>query len=109
MTEEMRRLESELTEESHARIRAYARGLLDLITLNELREAREMTHATLMKTLQLGPSEASQIEYRTDLYFRTFAGYVEAQGGQLEICAVFPHGTIKIDQFSDLAKMSANQ
>jgi hypothetical protein len=104
MTEEMRRLESELTEESHARIQAYARGLLDLITLHGLRDARETTHATLMKTLQLSPSETSQIEYRTDLYFRTFAGCVEAQGGQLEISAVFPHGTIKIDQFSDLAR-----
>jgi hypothetical protein len=37
------------------------------------------------------------------LYFRTFAGYIEAQGGRPEIDAVFPHGTVKIGRFSDLA------
>ena len=37
------------------------------------------------------------------MYVSTLASYVKAMGGELEICAVFPEGKVKITQFEDLA------
>ncbi len=37
------------------------------------------------------------------MYVSTLASYVRAMGGELEICAVFPDGKVKISQFEDIA------
>ena len=37
------------------------------------------------------------------MYVSTLASYVKAMGGELEICAVFPDGKVKISQFEDIA------
>jgi len=37
------------------------------------------------------------------MYVSTLASYVKAMGGQLEICAVFPDGKVKLNQFEDIA------
>jgi hypothetical protein len=39
---------------------------------------------------------------RTDIYVSTLRSFVQAMGG-VEIRAIFPDGTVKIDQFSALA------
>jgi hypothetical protein len=45
----------------------------------------------------------SKMEKRTDMYVSTLRSFVQAMGGELEIRAIFPDGTVKIDQFSALA------
>ena len=37
------------------------------------------------------------------MYVSTLASYVKAMGGELEVCAVFPDGKVKIRQFEDLS------
>jgi len=37
------------------------------------------------------------------MYVSTLASYIKAMGGELEICAVFPDGKVKINQFEDIA------
>ncbi len=36
------------------------------------------------------------------MYVSTLASYIKATGGELEICAVFPDGKVKINHFEDL-------
>jgi hypothetical protein len=43
------------------------------------------------------------MERRTDMYVSTLRSFVQAMGGELEIRAVFPEGTVRIDQFATLA------
>jgi hypothetical protein len=37
------------------------------------------------------------------MYVSTLASYVQAMGGQLEICAVFPDGKVRINHFEEIA------
>jgi len=79
------------------------RRIVEEMPLEELRAARELTQTSLAKILDVGQSEVSKIEKRTDMYVSTLASYVKAMGGELEICAVFPDGKVKINQFEDIA------
>jgi DNA-binding XRE family transcriptional regulator len=79
------------------------RRIVEEMPLEELRAARELTQTSLAKILDVGQSEVSKIEKRTDMYVSTLASYVKAMGGELEICAVFPDGKVKISQFEDIA------
>ena len=103
-----RELEFQLTEESWGRIRAFADALLNVIMLDELREARRMAHTKLMDTLQIGRSEVSRIEHRTDLYINALDTYLKDQDALLEIWAVFPHGRIRINRLADFAECSSS-
>src|SRR5271157_2776591 len=84
-----------------ARTRAEARGavLIEEYALHELREARSMTQARLAEILGKDQSVISRIEKRTDMYVSTLAEFIRAMGGELEIRAVFPEGSVKIGKF----------
>ena len=43
----------------------------------------------------------SKIERRADLYVSTLARFIEAMGGELEIRAVFPEGSIRLKRFGE--------
>jgi ribosome-binding protein aMBF1 (putative translation factor) len=88
-----------------ARSRAEARAtkLIAEYALHELREARSMTQARLAEILGKDQSVISRIEKRTDMYVSTLAEFIRAMGGELEIRAVFPEGSVKIGKFGDIA------
>jgi DNA-binding XRE family transcriptional regulator len=85
-----------------------AEEILREMPLEELRAARAMTQTALAKILDVGQSEVSKIERRADMYVSTLASYVSAMGGELEICAVFPDGRVKINQFEELGQTARN-
>ena len=99
----MARKFQELVDKMSPESRARTKELLENMALDELRAARELTQVTLAKLLNVSQSEVSKIENRADMYVSTLASYVKAMGGQLEICAVFPDGKVKITQFEELA------
>jgi len=103
MARKFQELLDKMPPERRARIKAMSDQLLREMPLEELRAARELTQTSLAKILDVGQSEVSKIEKRTDMYVSTLASYVKAMGGELEICAVFPEGKVKISQFEDLA------
>jgi len=103
MARKFTELEEKMSPESRDRVKARAKELLQAMALDELRAAREMTQIALAKILEVGQSEVSKIENRADMYVSTLASYVKAMGGELEICAVFPDGKVKIKQFEELA------
>ena len=48
-------------------------------------------------------SVISRIEKRTDMYVSTLGEFIRAMGGELEIRAVFPEGSVRIRRFGDIA------
>ncbi len=45
----------------------------------------------------------SRMERRTDVYVSTVAEFIRATGGEPEIRAVFPEGSVRIGKFGDIA------
>src|ERR1700677_5147507 len=75
---------------------------LHCMTLDELRNAKQLTQADLAELLNVPQSSISRIEQRTDMYLSTLRNYVQAMGGVLQIQAVFPEGgTVIISRFGD--------
>jgi len=103
MARNFKELEAKMSPESRARSDARAKELLANLALDELRAARELTQVSLARILNVSQSEVSKIENRADMYVSTLARYIEAMGGQLEICAIFPDGRVRINQFEELA------
>lgn len=68
----------------------------DLLVLHKLREARGVTQVELAKAWDTSQTNVSRVEHEGDVYVSTLRRYVEALGGQLEICAVFPDQTIRV-------------
>jgi transcriptional regulator with XRE-family HTH domain len=89
--------------DSRARVEARAARLIAEYALGELREARAMTQARLAEILGKDQSVISRLEKRTDMYVSTLAEFIRAMGGELEIRAVFPEGSVKISKFGDIA------
>ncbi len=58
----------------------------------------------LAEVLHVQQPSIAKIEKRTDMYISTLRSHVEAMGGQLEVIAKFPDGTVKISNFADLGK-----
>jgi transcriptional regulator with XRE-family HTH domain len=69
------------------------------MALDELRAARELTQTHLAELFGVSQGSISRLERRTDMYVSTLAKFIEAMGGQLEIRAVFPDGSVRINQF----------
>lgn len=103
MARKFKELEERMSPERRARVQARVEQLRQEMPLEELRAARELTQTALANILEVGQPEVSKIEKRTDMYVSTLASYVKAMGGELEICAVFPDGKVKINQFEDIA------
>jgi len=83
-------------------VRQRTRDMLGELPLQELRRARQLSQVALAEALGATQPEISKIERRTDMYVSTLRRYIEALGGELEIAARFPEGTVRIVQFEDL-------
>jgi DNA-binding Xre family transcriptional regulator len=80
-----------------------AQQMMAAMPLEELRQARNITQTHLASLLQITQASVSKMEKRTDMYLSTLRSFVQAMGGELEIRAIFPEGTVRIEQFATLA------
>lgn len=96
-------LRAKMTPERREGNRRAAQQMIAAMPLEELREARNVTQTHLASLLQITQASVSKMEKRTDMYVSTLRSFVQAMGGELEIRAVFPEGTVRIDQFAKLA------
>ena len=76
--------------------------LREEMTLAELRQARQLTQATLSDTLHVGQAAVAKMEKRTDMYVGNLRRFVEAMGGELDVIARFPEGSVKIGNFAEI-------
>lgn len=79
-----------------------ARAMLAEMPLNELRQARGLSQKMLAEVLHVQQPSIAKIEKRTDMYLSTLRSHIEAMGGELDVIARFPDGSVKIKNFSDL-------
>lgn len=96
-----RELEAKMTPQQIAERDAHVRKMIEEMPLNRLRAARDLTQEHLGKLLKKDQSAISQMERRTDMYISTLADFVKALGGELEIRANFPDGTVRISGLAD--------
>jgi len=95
-------LESKMSPESIARSDEKVKALRRDMALNELRAALEITQQHLATRLGVNQAAISKLERRADMYVSTLSDFIRAMGGNLEINARFPEGSVRISQFSEV-------
>src|ERR1035441_3789126 len=90
--------------EVEAEIARRVREAAGVMTLYQLREAKQLTQVNLAKILQVNQGAVSRMEKRTDMYVSTLRSYIQAMGGQLQVKAIFPEGEVEIEQFGSMAE-----
>ncbi|MGC4087896.1 MAG: helix-turn-helix transcriptional regulator [Polyangiaceae bacterium] len=88
--------QSRLSPEAEARVRARVAAEFSQLTLKALREELEFTQVELGRSLEMSQPELSRLESRDDHLTSTLRRYVEALGGELEVCAVFGGRRVKL-------------
>ena len=98
-TKNYEELRKRLRSDPHARARVdtYRQALRAVLALTELREARGVTQTQLAEAWEVSQANVSRVEHEQDLYLSTLSAYVSALGGTLELTAVFPDQTVKLD------------
>lgn len=99
MTKKFSSLRAKMPAKARTRSRKRAAELIEAMPLNELRRARRVTQDTLALAMQTSQSEVSKLEQRRDTYVSTLHSYIRALGGELDIVARFPDGSVRISQF----------
>ena len=82
--------------------------MLEDFPLHALRTARSMTQENLARTLGVNQAAVSKMERRADMYVSTLREFISAMGGELEITARFPEGSVRISQFEDVQPKSSS-
>jgi len=79
------------------------KAMLKELPLDELRQARKLSQSELADILRVQQASISKLERRTDMYLSTLRRFIEAMGGELEITARFPDGTVRIQRLGEIA------
>jgi transcriptional regulator with XRE-family HTH domain len=103
MARKFRELEARMPSEAISNSNTIYNRLKESMALEELRDALRMTQQELAKTLNVDQSAVSKLEHRTDMYVSTLRRCIAAMGGELEIRANFPEGSVRISQFERIA------
>lgn len=104
MTKNFEALRATMPPGSRARAAARAQEMLAEMPLQELRQARGLSQKMLADVLHVQQPSIAKLEKRTDMYISTLRSHIEAMGGELEIVARFPDGTVKISNFAELGR-----
>ena len=102
MAKSFRILKEKMSPQARKKIKEKTQLLLEEMPLQELRQAKHLSQEHLATILSTKQANVSRIERRADVYISTLRSYIEAMGGELEIIARFPEGSIKINQFHSI-------
>ncbi len=103
MAKNFKELEATMTSEARARAKARAREMMAEMVLSEIRQAAGLTQEELAHALGIKQPTLSRLESQQDMQISTLGRLIRALGGELEIVARLPSGTIRITQFGDAA------
>jgi transcriptional regulator with XRE-family HTH domain len=101
MAKSFKTLREKMSPEARERARRKAEKLMEEMPLSELRAARKLTQEKLAENLNVKQAAISKLERRTDMYVSTLREFIAAMGGELEITARFPDGSVRINQFEE--------
>jgi len=96
------------TEKTRQRAAARTRTLLGELLLSEIRELAGKSQRQVADVLGIKQPSLSKLEKQSDMQISTLRRIVNALGGELEVIARFPKGTVKIEQFNQ-ANRSASR
>ena len=102
MAKSFNTLKTKMSPESLERANKKAQDILSAMPLQELRKARVLSQEQLARALHLRQPSISKLEKRTDMYISTLRSFIKAMGGELEIVARFPEGSVRINQFEEI-------
>jgi len=107
MAKKFSNLRAKMKPDARERANLMAQSMLAEMPLNELRQARGLSQKMLAEVLHVQQPAIAKIEKRTDMYLSTLRSHIEAMGGELDIVARFPDGSVKISNFSDLGNAAS--
>jgi DNA-binding XRE family transcriptional regulator len=103
MAKKFSELHSNMSPKSHLRSQAMAEQLLSEIPFHQFKQARGLSQQLLAELLNAKPRTIRTLEKRADMYLSTLRTQIQAMGGELEIVARFPYGSVRISNFSDFS------
>ncbi len=106
MAKKFSELRTSMTQTAREEADGMARRMLAEMPLNELRQARGLSQKMLAEVLHVQQPSIAKIEKRTDMYLSTLRSHIEAMGGELDVIARFPDGSVKINNFTELGTNS---
>ena len=87
------------TKKTQARAARRTQELLAELLLSEVRQLAGKSQQQVAQVLGIKQPSLSKLEKQSDMQISTLQKIVKALGGELEVLAKFPKGTVKIDQF----------
>jgi plasmid maintenance system antidote protein VapI len=88
------------TKKTRQRAAKRTQELLGELLLSEIRELAGKSQSQVADVLGIKQPSLSKLEKQSDMQISTLRRIVNALGGELEVVARFPKGTVKIDQFN---------
>ena len=107
MAKNFKALQAKMPPEAHRRAEAKAEAMLRSMSLDELRESLELTQEELAARLRVKQPAVAKLERREDVRLSTLRALIEAMGGQIEVRAVFPQGTVVLRQSGETRAAAA--
>jgi len=102
MAKKISELHSNMRPESQLRSQTMTEQLLKEMPLHQLQQARVLSKKLLAELLNEQQKSITKLERRADMYLATLRTHIQAMGGELEIVARFPYGSVSVGNFSDL-------
>jgi transcriptional regulator with XRE-family HTH domain len=87
------------TKKTQAKAARRTQELLGELLLSEVRQLTGKSQQQVAAALGIKQPSLSKLEKQADMQISTLQKIVKALGGELQVLAKFPKGTIKIDQF----------
>jgi transcriptional regulator with XRE-family HTH domain len=90
------------TKKTRQRAIARTRELLGELLLSEIRQRAGKSQQQVADALGIKQPSLSKLEKQSDMQISTLRRIVNALGGELEVSARFPSGTVKIEPFNEM-------
>jgi len=97
------------TKKTRAKAARRTKELLGELLLSEVRQLAGKSQQEVAETLGMKQPSLSKLEKQADMQISTLQKIVRALGGELEVLARFPKGTVRIDQFDVSHRRSRHQ
>jgi len=104
MARNFKELQAKMSRRARLRSEEAASKMISEMGLAQLREAMDLTQESLAGTLRVKQASISKMERRSDMYISTLTKIIEAMGGELQIVANMPNGSVQIRQFTKIRK-----
>ena len=104
MARNFKRLQARMSPGARRRSEAKANRMIREMALDELREARQLTQEQLAAQLKIRQPAIAKLGRRADMYLSTLRNVIRAMGGELDVRAVFPGGSVRIKTLKEIRK-----